>query len=273
MTQTALCLTGDLLSVRSDVSGMDRRLTAAVGIALLVALAGCAGIAGTADDIGAGTNAASGDQPALERSIEVTASGEATAEPDRATIRVAVTATGDSSAVVRDDLAAADESLRAALTDWGVDEDDIRTDQYDVRESYETRENPNRTTYQGVHRYAVTIDDVDAVGEVIDVAVDAGANEVQRIEFGLSEEREREVRAAAIENAMANADDDAAVLANASGLEVTGAYRVSTADSGVTPYRVAETADASGGAASTGIETGDVTVRVNVNVLYGAAQA
>jgi hypothetical protein len=177
---------------------------------------------------------------------------------------------------VRDDLAAADESLRSALIDWGVDEDDVRTDAYDVRESYETRDEPDRTRYQGVHRYAVTIDDVDAVGEVIDVAVDAGANEVQRIEFGLSEEREREVRAAAIEDAMANAADDAAVLADSSGLEVTGAYRVSTADAGVTPYRIAETAvggDAGDGGAATGVEAGDVTVRIRVNVLYGAAAA
>ena len=252
---------------------MDRKLATAIGLALLVGLAGCAGLAGSTGDGGAG---APGEEPALDRSIEVTATGEATAEPDRATLVVAVTATGDDSAAVRDELAAGDESLRAALTDWGLTEDDIRTERYDVRESFETRENPNRTTYQGVHSYEVTVDDVDAVGEVIDVAIDAGADEVERIEFGLSEERENEVRSAAIENAMANADDDAAVLANSSGLEVTGAYSVSTANGGVTPYRVAEAAmagDADGGDAATGIETGDVSVRVSVNVVYGAEQA
>jgi len=252
---------------------MDRRLATAVGLVLLVALAGCAGLPGSPGDAGTAADAAPGEEPALDRSIEVTADGEATAEPDRATIRVAVTATGDDSAAVRDELAAADESVRAALIEWGLTEDDIRTDRYDVRESYETRDDPDRTTYQGIHSYAVTIDDVDAVGEVIDVAVDAGADEVRRIEFGLSEEREREVRAAAIENAMANADDDAAVLANSSGLEVTGAYSVSTADAGVTPYRVTETAMAAGGDAATGVETGDVSVRVSVNVVYGAEQS
>ncbi|MFC7325190.1 SIMPL domain-containing protein [Halorubrum rutilum] len=251
---------------------MDRKLATAAGLALLVALAGCAGLAGTTGDGGPGANAPG---EALDRSIEVTATGEATAEPDRATLVVAVTATGDDSAAVRDELSAADESLRAALTDWGLTEDDIRTERYDVRESFETRDDPNRTTYRGVHSYELTVDDVAAVGEVVDVAIGAGADEVERIEFGLSEERESEVRAAAIENAMANADADAAVLANSSGLEVTGAYSVSTADAGVTPYRVAEaaTADAGGGDAATGIETGDVSVRVSVNVVYGAEQA
>jgi len=255
---------------------MNRTLTTAVALALLVALAGCTGFAHTTGGLGAEPNAAADEGPALERSIDVSAVGEATAEPDRATIRVAVTAAGDDPTVVRDELATADESLRAALTDWGLDEDDIRTERYDVRESYETREDPERTRYQGVHQYALTVDDVDAVGTVIDVAVDAGADEVRRIEFGLSESREREVRAAAMENAMTNAHDDATVLANASGLEVTGAYRVYTTQTGVTPYRFAEYAvaeDASGGSSATGIQTGDVTVRVSVDVLYGAAPA
>ncbi|PHQ39766.1 SIMPL domain-containing protein [Halorubrum persicum] len=252
---------------------MNRKLVTAIGVTLLVALAGCTGLAGSTG-VG-GVDA--GDEPALERNIEVVADGEATAEPDRATIRVAVTATGDDSAAVRDELAAGDEELRAALTDWGLDEDDIKTDRYDVRESYETRDNPERTEYQGVHRYAIEIDDVDAVGEVIDVAVDAGADEVQRIAFGLSEEREREVRDAAIENAMASAEDDATVLANSSELELAGVYSVSTANAGVTPYRVSDAAmatesDGAGGAA-TSIETGDVSVRVSVNVVYVAEQA
>ena len=249
---------------------MNRRLTALIGIAALVALAGCSGFAGTATP-------ADGDEAQLERSIEVTAAGEATSAPDRATLRVAVTATGPDAEAVRDELDAGDEELRGALTEWGLGDDAIRTEQYDVRESYETRDDPNRTRYEGVHRYAVELDDVDAVGEVIDVAVDAGANEVQRIEFGLTEETEREVREEAIGKAMSNADADAAALANASGLEVSGVYEVSTSESGSQPY-VAESYDAAAGGdaaggASTSVETGDVSVRVSVNVVYEAVPA
>ncbi|WP_144921481.1 SIMPL domain-containing protein [Halorubrum salsamenti] len=252
---------------------MNRKLVTAIGVMLLVGLAGCSGLVGSTGS--AGVDA--GDESALDRNIEVTADGEATAEPDRATISVAVTATGNDSAAVRDELAAGGEDLEAALTDWGLSEDDIRTERYDVRESYETRENPDRTRYQGVHRYTIALDDVDAVGEVIDVAVDAGADEVQRIEFGLSEEREAEVRETAIENAMANAEDDATVLADSSGLEITGAYRVSTANAGVTPYRVSDAAmmaesDGADAGAATGVETGDVSVQVSVNVVYAAEQ-
>jgi uncharacterized protein YggE len=248
---------------------MNRRLTAIVGIAALVALAGCSGLAGTATPTG-------GDDAQLERSIEVTAAGEAASAPDRATLRVAVTATGSDAAAVRDELAAGEAGLRTALTDWGLDEAAIRTERYDVRESYETRDDPNRTRYEGVHQYAIELDDVDAVGEVIDVAVDSGADQVQRIQFGLSDERERELREEALTAAMANADDDAAVLANASDLEVVGVYDVSTAQSDPTPF-VAERYNAAAGGdvggASTSVQTGDVTVRVSVNVVYEAVPA
>lgn len=249
---------------------MNRRLTALIGIAALVALAGCSGLAGTATPT-------DGDETQLERSIEVTAAGEATSAPDRATLSVAVTATGSDAEAVRDELDAGDEELRSALTEWGLGDDDIRTEEYDVRESYETRDDPNRTRYEGVHRYAIELDDVDAVGEVIDVAIDAGADQVQRIQFGLSEETEREVREEAIANAMSNGDADAAALANASDLEVVGVYEVSTSESGSRPY-VAESYDAAAGdggdgSASTAVETGDVSVRVTVNVVYEATPA
>ncbi|MFW6000550.1 MAG: SIMPL domain-containing protein, partial [Halorubrum sp.] len=230
----------------------------------------CSGLAGTATPT-------DGDETQLERSIDVTAAGEATSAPDRATLSVAVTATGDDADAVRDELDAGDEELRAALTEWGLGDDDIRTEEYDVRESYETRDDPNRTRYEGVHRYAIELDDVDAVGEVIDVAVDAGADRVQRIQFGLSEETEREVREEAIATAMSNADDDAAALANASDLDVVGVYEVSTSESGSSPYVTRESEAAAGGAdggdASTAVETGDVNVRVSVDVVYEAVPA
>ncbi|MFW5917125.1 MAG: SIMPL domain-containing protein [Halorubrum sp.] len=249
---------------------MSRKLGIAVGVALLVLLAGCSGLAGSTG------GAAVGDETELDRSIEVNADGEATDEPDRATVRVAVTATGSNPETVRDELATGDDELRAALTDWGLDEDDIRTDRYDVRETRETREDPERDEYEGVHQYEIAIHDVDAVGEVIDVSVDAGADEVQQIQFGLSEERESEVRETAIENAMENADADAAVLAESSNLTVTGVYTVSTGNTGISPYRVSDAemmAEDSADGASTGVETGDVSVRVSVNVVYEAQQA
>lgn len=248
---------------------MDNRIIAIAGVTLLLALAGCSGLAGPTGEPGSGA----GDRATLEGSIDVAANGEATARPDRATIRVAVTASGSDAQTVRDDLAAADESVRAGLTEWGLTEDSIRTVRYDVSETYESRENPDREQYQGVHQYALELDDVDAVGDVIDVAIGSGADEVQRIQFGLSDEREAEAREQALQNAMTNARADAEVLANASDLTIDGVHAVSTGGSGVSPYRVSDAealAEGDAGGAQTGIETGDVSVQVSVTVVYEA---
>lgn len=246
---------------------MDRKLAGIAGITLLVLLAGCSGIGATAADTPAD------DGP--ERTIEVTADGEATAEPDRATISVAVEARGEDSQAVRDELAEGDEALQSALLDWGLTEDDVRTEHYRVRESRESRQEPNVTEYTGVHQYAIEVDDVTAVGDVIDVAVDAGADSVHRIEFGLSDEREDELREEALANAMENADTEAAVLAENADLEVTGVHAISTANTRTRPYATAEVAQTGAGdaGAGTSVQPGDVDVSVTVNVVFEAEEA
>lgn len=247
---------------------MNRKLAALGGLACLVLLAGCAGLTGAAEN---------GADEEIDRTIDVTAEGEAEADPDRASIRVAVTATDDDPEAVRDELATQEDTLRAALSDWGLDEDDIRTDRYSVRETHQSRQEPNVTEYEGEHRYQIAVDDVDAVGEVIDVAIDGGADDVQRIEFGLSEERESELREEALADAMDAADADAEIIAANAGLSVVGVAQVSTADARSTPYTTSDVAatveadDAS--AADTGVEAGDVSVSVTLAVSFEAEES
>jgi uncharacterized protein YggE len=253
----------------------QRRHLAGLGIALLVLLAGCSGVSGTLADDGSGSPEMT-ETNDLERSIEVAANGEASAEPDRATVLVAVESTGSNAGTVRSDLAESDDALRSALYDWGLSEEDVRTERYDIRQTRDVRPDANRSEYVGVHVYAVTVDDVDAVGEVIDVAVDAGADGVQQVRFGLSDERADELREEALGDAMGNAHAEADTLAANADLEVTGVYTVSTTNVRTSPYATAafaaETGDA-GGAPRTGIEVGDVDVTVSVRVVFGAEQA
>lgn len=70
---------------------------------------------------------------------------------------------------------------------------------------------------------------------------------------------------------MADARDDADLLATAGDVTVTGVRSVSTADVGVQPVDAGlrETADGGGGAA-TRIEPGPVTVSATVSVTYRA---
>lgn len=245
---------------------MDRRLSGVLAVVALVLLAGCAGLA-TTGETDSGANATAPD-----RTIEVAANGEATAAPDRATVRVSVRATGSDPKAVRDELASDDEALLAALRDWGLSDDQIRTVRYDVRETRESRERDRNVTYVGLHTYELEIDDVDAVGEVIDVAIGNEADRVDRVQFGLSEERTAEVRERAIEDAMSSAEADATVIADSAGLELVGVQSASTAETRTIHAEYASPARETAGDAATSVEPGDVSVEVRIRVVYGAAE-
>lgn len=250
---------------------MDNRITLSLGVVTLVLLAGCAGLAGGADAPETGVS----ETDVSDRTIEVAVEGEASSEPDQATLYVSVTASGEDPEAVRTELANGNEELRAALIDYGLDEDDVRTERYYVRESRESRTEADVEEYRGEHRLAVDVDDVDSVGAVVDVAVDNGADTVGRISFGLSPEREAEIREEALNDAMDGAKDDASVLAAEAGLEVVGVVTISTADTRVDGHTARYTADVaheSAGDAATGIEAGDVDVTVQVRVVYEAEE-
>jgi uncharacterized protein YggE len=191
---------------------------------------------------------------------------------------MAVESTGPDAQAVRDDLAAADDALRAALFDWGLTEDDVRTEQYDVRQRREPQPTTERDDpqYVGTHVYAVELDDVDAVGEVIDVAVGAGADRVERVQFGLTTAREAAVREQALTDAMSGARGQADVLASNANLTITGVHTVSTTNVRTITYRsTGLEAKAAGGASgpTTGVEPGDVDVSVTVRVVFAVKQA
>jgi hypothetical protein len=248
---------------------LQRPTLGVLGLVLLVLVAGCSGATGV------GADATGTDGP--ERSIEVAADGEASAEPDRATVLVAVESTAADPQTVRTELAESDGELRTALYDWGIAEDDVRTERYDIREARGGRDTPDEPTeYTGIHLYAVEVDDVDAVGEVIDVAVGAGADRVERIRFGLSDERADDLREQALTDAMDTARAEADTLAANADLEVTGARTVSTTNVRTAPYTntaVQAEGDAATESARTGIQTGNVDVTVTVRVVFDARQA
>ena len=244
---------------------VTRRSYAVVAVALVVLLAG----AGVAAALG-GTTGAS--QPTTDgaSTITVGASGSAQTAPDRAVVRVAVVTTADSATETRERLAANVSAMRDSLAEAGVDDSQIRTTRYDLSQNYEARDNPEAPDYRGYHGFQITLNDTDEVGTVIDAAVEGGATRVENVQFTLSEERTRELRSEALEDAMSNARGQASTLAGASDLTLDGVADVSTTQGygGLVAYQAA-TADAGG----TSVESGPVSVNVQVQVTFNATEA
>ncbi|MEF8887698.1 MAG: SIMPL domain-containing protein [Haloarculaceae archaeon] len=250
---------------------MPRDSLIVAGVAAILVLATAGAVA-----TGLGTAGAQSTAQPADRTVSVAATGNADASPDRAVVRVAATAEGNSSAEVRDALAADAEALRTALDELGVDYETIEyrihsVDEHDRRPPREGGD-ASAADYRGVHAYQVTLDDTNRTGAVIDAAADAGA-EVSDVELTLSEEKRTELRKQAIRNAMNDARSQADTIAEAGSLEVTNVATVDASQSRYRPVRYEAAAAGDGAAAETVVSEGEVSVTYRVQVTYNATTA
>jgi uncharacterized protein YggE len=264
-----------------------REMLVAAGTALSTAVAGC--LNDGSDDPAAqnGSTAApigSGER----RVVTVTGSGEVSGDPDRALLEFEIRARAEEAGAVRNDLATRAESVRTALIEAGVDEDRITTSRFRIHERIDRRrmreadvdpDDPEARErfrfYQGTHAFEVEVEDIDAVGSTIDTAVDAGADEVGRVVFTLSEEKETELREEAIRKAVRSARSEADAIASEVDGEIVEATVVDASRGRIGPVErsgdaalAATPAPEPTPAPRTGVEPGDVTVSVDVDVRY-----
>ncbi|QLK24890.1 SIMPL domain-containing protein [Natrinema zhouii] len=253
---------------------MDRRqFLAASSIGLTAVMAGCTGSPLSSDDSGSEPNdepASDSNASAADGEITVSASGEVEAEPDQAVVSVGVEASGESADAVTEALSSGADGLRAAFDDLGIPEENVEEGQYRV---YPAR-GRNADGFEGRHSFRVTVTEVDRVGEVIDAAVEAGADDVGHVSFTVTEETRSELRKDAIDAALSNADDEASHIADNREVELEGTTAVTTGDVQVHSVRreTAATDDAaSGGAPPTEIDAEPVSVSASVTVTYAFA--
>lgn len=244
-----------------------RQPAAAVAVAALLFLAGCSG----------GLASAGGDAGG-ERTVQVGATGAVETAPDRATVRVAVVATGDDVRGVRERLAENSSAMREALEAEGYN---VTSARYDIdrnrRERHRSGRERDASEFVGRHAFAVRVDDPDAAGDAIVTAVENGATQVERVTFGASEETRRDLRERALAEAMENARTEAEVVAESGDLRLAGVAAASTVSVDAEPVVRREVAhaaaDGAGAAPPTRIDAGTVTVRAQVYVTYNATAA
>ncbi len=253
-----------------------QRTLAVVAVALLAATAGCSALVGTSSPTVNDPQDVSGpsDGDGAGRTVAVGAGGQVSTAPDRAVVRVAVTARADSVETVRQRLAENALRMRDALREAGLGTDQITSARYDIGRNYEHEDRPSEPEFEGHHAFVVTLDEPDRAGEVVVTAVRNGATNVDEVRFTLSPETRRELRERALSRAVANARDRATVAANGTGLELAGVRTVRTGDVSVEPVRREDVAFATagdgGGGARTSFGGGEVTVSARVTVVYNA---
>ena len=215
----------------------------------------------------------------------VSTSGTATTkvQPDKFSVTVGVETNGTTAQEAADKNADLIAEVVAALTALGISEEDISTSSYSVYPVYETRPGSDQciliyppppeclpsnviTGYRASNSLTVTLDaegEIDA-GQVIDTAIEAGANTVQGAYFFLSQERQLEVQQGLINQAIENARQRATIAASAVGMGVDRVKSISLND----VYFPIFSRGAGLEAADTQILPGQQDVTLTVNVVY-----
>jgi len=210
------------------------------------------------------------DTEKTERTVSVSATGKAAAEPDLAHISAGVVTNADSAkeALKRNNEVMA--RLLDGLKSLGVAPKDIRTTIASVGPRYSQPRDGRPATIEGYHasnQVRLTVREIGRLGEVLAEAITLGANQINQITFVVSnaETLKDEARRQAMENARRQAE----LYAKAAGAQLGPALRIAETLDGMQPFDVA--ADAPQGfrrTVSVPIEPGTQNLEVEVRVVY-----
>jgi uncharacterized protein len=159
-------------------------------------------------------------QEPMPRILAVTGTGTADVTPDRAMVVLAVETQARTAQEAARLNAQQMDAVIAAVRRAGVPQRHIRTANYRLHPEYrhEREREPTLVGYRAGNQLMITIDSLTIVGQVIDLAIGAGANRVDGLSFGL-----RDVEGArheALRRAVQNARATAETIAAAAGVQL-----------------------------------------------------
>ena len=120
--------------------------------------------------------------------------------------------------------------------------------------------------YRVQNNIRVTVPEVDAAGDVLDRAVEAGANRIASLQFQASDTREAEMEA--LKEAVASAREQAQAIASAMGVRLGMALEVQGGANAPSPFTPGGMMFRAAAEASTPLEAGDQLVTASVSIKY-----
>ena len=202
--------------------------------------------------------------------ITVSGVGKVVTAPDVADVRLGVAFNRPTVKAARADAAAAMTKVIAALKALGIADRDIQTTNVSLQPTYDYNVNtnpPRITGYSLSNGVAVTIRNLDKVGDAIDNSLAAGATTLDGVSFRVDDPARAQKQART--DAMAQAKASADALAAAAGVTITGVASITETATPV-PYPIFY-GTASGAPAkdmATPIQPGTTDVTLTVSVVY-----
>ncbi|KGJ06451.1 hypothetical protein SAMN04487972_101103 [Paracoccus halophilus] len=202
--------------------------------------------------------------------LTVNGLGEASAQPDMATITVGVSTRAATAAEAMSQNAEQQNAVIEVLKAEGIEARDIRTTSLDlspVLDYSQDGQPPKLTGYNARNNVTVRLRDLPKLGALLDSLVTSGANEIGGIAFSREDMTEAEDRARAA--AVANARHRAEIMAEAAGMKLGPLLRLSDAQLSeprpVAPMFARAQASAP---AATPVEAGELTVSAHATAIF-----
>lgn len=202
--------------------------------------------------------------------VTVSGSGSVFGEPDVALLSLGVEARARSVAEARGQAAEAMDAMLIALKDGGVADEDIQTTRFTVQPEFDFIN--DRQVLRGfvvTNTVTAKIRTIDNTGQLLDGALEAGGDlaRVESLQFTIDDPSplQDQARREAVEEARAKAE----TLAEAAGVEL-GRPRTITESGGPVPipFETAAFDDTAQELERTPIETGELEVRIDVQIAY-----
>ena len=216
--------------------------------------------------------ALTGCQQGEGNTINVAGNSELTVKPDKAEVWAGISVVELSAEDAQEEANKVINAIIDSLRYKGISEDDIETERLSLYEerTWTEKEGSKVIGWRATQTLKVKTTDLSKVGEIVDVAVTNGANQINNIQFELSDAKDKEYRKQAISEATQNAKEKAETIAESLGVKLGGIKTVSEANYYARPYVYAMEAKAGAVAVeeAAAVLPSDVTVTANINIVY-----
>jgi uncharacterized protein YggE len=206
----------------------------------------------------------SGDPP--PGTLSVVGTGSVTTTPDTARVSAGVTTQDSTASEAMDANAKAMAKVIAALKNAGIASKDLQTEFVSVNPRYDDG-GQAITGYTATNSVSAVVRGLSDVGDVIDAAVAAGANNVSGP--SLARDDQDKLYRDALEDAVADARQKATALASAAGLSLGKVRSLSESPQSVGP--IAYDAFAAKASAATPVEPGTAEITATVRVVFAVS--
>lgn len=211
-------------------------------------------------------------RPPTGRTIQVTGSGSVVGEPDMATLNLGVSVEKKTVAEAREEAASAMTDVIESLKVNAVAEKDIQTQAFNIYPQYDYTNNGRVLRgYRVSNTVAAKVRDLESLSQIIDDAAEAGGDivVVNTIQFMIEDSTVLQTQARGL--AVKDAEGKAQTLAQASSVSLGKPVSIIETTHAASPpiaYEEVAALAADSALSSTPIEAGELTVTVNITIIY-----